>query len=74
MMQTGDRDGAARLLRTYAPQPDEDAMSCYQVAILAMTAGAPETAARYARRALELRPGWAQAREVLEQATSRSPR
>jgi 4-amino-4-deoxy-L-arabinose transferase-like glycosyltransferase len=74
LLQTGDREGAAQLLRTYAPQPDEDAMSCYQVALLAMNAGARETAERYARRALELRPGWPEAQALLERIISRTPR
>jgi hypothetical protein len=49
-------------------------MSCFQVALLAMDAGAPDAAARYARRALELRPGWPEAQRVLAEATSRIPR
>jgi hypothetical protein len=49
-------------------------MSCLQVARLAMDAGVPDAAARYARRALELRPGWSEAQRVLAEATSRTPR
>jgi 4-amino-4-deoxy-L-arabinose transferase-like glycosyltransferase len=66
MLQTGDRDGAVMLLRTYSPAPDDTAESCYQVAMLAMNAGAPRVAARYAERALELRPGWPAPLDVLQ--------
>ena len=49
-------------------------MSCFQVALLAMDAEVPDVAARYARRALELRPGWPEAQQLLAEATSRIPR
>jgi len=74
LQATGEHDEAVRLLRSYQPQPEDDAMSCFQVALLAMDAGAPDAAARYARRALELRPGWPEAQRVLAEATSRTPR
>jgi hypothetical protein len=74
LQATGEHDEAVRLLRSYQPQPEDDAMSCFQVALLAMDAGAPDAAARYARRALELRPGWPEAQRVLAEATSRIPR
>jgi 4-amino-4-deoxy-L-arabinose transferase-like glycosyltransferase len=70
MLQTGDRDGAVARLRTYQPAPDDTAESCYQVALMALNAGAPRVAARYAQRALELRPGWPPAQDLI----SRIPR
>ena len=74
LQATGEHDEAVRLLRSYQPQPEDDAMSCFQVALLAMDAGVPDAAARYARRALELRPGWPEAQRLLAEATSRIPR
>ena len=74
LLTTGERDEAVRLLRSYQPLPEDTAMSCFQVALLAMDAGAPDVAARYARRALELRPGWPEAQQVVTEATSRIPR
>jgi len=74
LLTTGERDEAVRLLRSYQPLPEDTAMSCSQVALLAMDAGAPDVAARYARRALELRPGWPEAQQVVTEATSRIPR
>jgi 4-amino-4-deoxy-L-arabinose transferase-like glycosyltransferase len=74
LQATGEHDEAVRLLRSYQPQPEDDAMSCLQVARLAMDAGVPDAAARYARRALELRPDWSEAQRVLAEATSRIPR
>jgi len=74
LLATGERDEAVRLLRSYQPQPEDDAASCFQVAVLAMNADAPGVAVRYARRALELRPGWPEAQQLLAQATSRIPR
>jgi hypothetical protein len=70
MLATGDRDGAIALLRTYYPEPGDSAESCYEVALLALDAGAPRVAERYLRRALELRPGWPEALEAI----SRIPR
>jgi hypothetical protein len=70
MLQTGDRDGAVARLRTYQPAPDDTAESCYQVALMALNAGTPRVAARYAQRALELRPGWPPAQDLI----SRIPR
>ena len=66
MLQTGDREGAVALLRTFFPAPDDTADSCYQVALLALSAGAPRVAERYAQRALELRPGWPEAMDLLQ--------
>ena len=74
LLTTGERDEAVRLLRSYQPLPEDTAMSCFQVALLAMDAGAPDVAARYARRALELRPGWPEAQQLVTEATSRIPR
>ena len=67
MLATGDRDGAVALLRTYYPAETDTADSCFQVGILAMNAGAPRVAERYLVRALELRPGWPQALQALQQ-------
>ena len=67
MFMTGDREGAVALLQTYSPAPEDDAMSCYRVAELAMGAGAPNVAQRYLRRALELKPGWPEASQLLQQ-------
>ena len=71
MLATGDRVGAVALLRTFSPAPDEDAQSCYQVGLLAISADAPRVAERYLRRALELRPGWPDAQGALAQIVSR---
>jgi 4-amino-4-deoxy-L-arabinose transferase-like glycosyltransferase len=65
MLASGDRDGAAQLLRTFSPAPSDSAESCYQVAVLALNAGAPAAASRYLERALTLRPGWKEAEELL---------
>ncbi len=65
MLRTGDRAGAAALLNTYDPAPDESPESCYHVATLAMETGVPRVARRYAQRALELRPDWPPALDLL---------
>jgi 4-amino-4-deoxy-L-arabinose transferase-like glycosyltransferase len=67
MLTTGDRDGAVALLRTYSPAPEDTADSCFQVAQLALRAGAPLVADRYLQRALQLRPGWPEALQLLQQ-------
>src|SRR5262249_7046428 len=67
MLTTGDRDGAVALLRTYYPAPEDDAESCFHVAQLAMNAGAPLVAERYLQRAVELRPGWSEPLQLLQQ-------
>ena len=67
MLQTGDRDGAVALLRTFVPKDDETAESCLHVAQLAMAAGAPAVADRYLQRALQLRPGWPEALEAMRE-------
>jgi Tfp pilus assembly protein PilF len=72
MLSSGDTSGAAALLRTYFPAPDDGAESCYQVGLLAMNAGAPDVAERYLTRALALRPGWAEALQALAQVRARS--
>jgi hypothetical protein len=61
---TVDREEAARLVRTFVPEPGDSAESCYRVALLALNAGVPEVAARYLDRALVLRPTWAEAEEL----------
>jgi tetratricopeptide (TPR) repeat protein len=71
MLASGDVSGAATLLRTYSPAPEDDADSCYQVALLALDANAPEVADRYLVRALILRPGWPQAQEALAKVRGR---
>jgi tetratricopeptide (TPR) repeat protein len=69
LLATGDREGAVALLRGYYPAADDTAESCYQVARLAMGAGAPRVAERYLQRALQLRPGWPEALAALEQVS-----
>ena len=71
MLGTGDRAGAAALLRTFTPAATDSADSCYQVGLLALDAGAPDVAERYLTRALSLRPGWPEARDALLQARQR---
>jgi 4-amino-4-deoxy-L-arabinose transferase-like glycosyltransferase len=66
MMGSGDRDGAARLLRTFSPAPTDSAESCYRVGLMAADAGERETAERYFRQALTLRPGWPEPAAALE--------
>jgi 4-amino-4-deoxy-L-arabinose transferase-like glycosyltransferase len=56
---------AARLLRTYQPAGEDDAESCYQVALMAMELDARDVAVQYLRRALELRPDWPEAQQLL---------
>jgi tetratricopeptide (TPR) repeat protein len=65
VLATGDRQGAIMLLRSYYPAADDDAESCLHVAELALNAGAPRVAERYLVRALELRPGWPEAADLL---------
>jgi Flp pilus assembly protein TadD len=67
MLTTGDRDGAIALLRTYYPADNETAESCFQVGVMALNAGAPRVAERYLQRALQLRPGWPEALQALQQ-------
>lgn len=67
LLATGDRDGAAGLLRAARPMPEDSAESCYRVALLALDAGVPEAAERFAHRALTLKPGWTDAEELLAQ-------
>jgi hypothetical protein len=69
LLTTGDREGAVTLLRGYYPADDDSAESCYQVARLALGAGAPRVAERYLQRALQLRPGWPEALAALEQVS-----
>jgi tetratricopeptide (TPR) repeat protein len=69
LLTIGDREGAVALLRSYYPANDESAESCYQVARLAMSAGAPRVAERYLQRALQLRPGWPEALAALERVS-----
>jgi Flp pilus assembly protein TadD len=70
LMATGDRDGAAKVLRTSAPAAEDSAESCYRVALLALDAGAPDVAERYVRHALAIRPGWSEAEALLAQIRS----
>src|SRR5262249_50744015 len=65
LQATGDSAGAASLLRTFSPLPDEDAESCYQVALVAIDAKAPDVAERYLKRAIELRPDFTAAEQEL---------
>ena len=66
MMRSGDRDGATNLLRTFSPAPTDSADSCYQVGLMAADAGAADVAERYLRRAMALRPGWAEPATALQ--------
>jgi tetratricopeptide (TPR) repeat protein len=65
LQATGDSAGAASLLRTFSPLPDEDAESCYQVALVAIDAQAPDVAERYLKRAIALRPDYTEAKQEL---------
>jgi Flp pilus assembly protein TadD len=67
MLTTGDRDGAVTLLRTFYPADNETAESCFQVGVMALNAGAPRVAERYLQRALQLRPGWPEALQALQE-------
>jgi 4-amino-4-deoxy-L-arabinose transferase-like glycosyltransferase len=67
LLATGDRAGAADVLRASSPAPEDTAESCYRVALLAMDAGVPDAGVRYARQALALRPGWQEAEDLLAQ-------
>ncbi|HYT67615.1 MAG TPA: hypothetical protein VEL51_14395 [Vicinamibacterales bacterium] len=67
MLASGDRDGAVMLLRTYYPAETDSAESCFQVGVLALNAGAPRVAERYLQRAVQLRPGWPEALQALQQ-------
>ena len=71
LLRTGDRDGAVRLLETFSPESTDSAESCFHVGVLAIEAGAPDVAARYLRRALDLKPGWAEAEQALAQLGAR---
>jgi tetratricopeptide (TPR) repeat protein len=67
MQASGDAAGAARLLRTFQPMPNDDAESCFQVGVLAIDAGAPDVAERFFRQAVVERPGFGAARQQLAQ-------
>lgn len=56
LLSTGETDEGVRLLRTFAPAPEDDAESCLHVAKLALAANLPDVAERYLVRAEELRP------------------
>lgn len=71
ILTSGDKAGAAALLRTFSPTPSDRAESCYQVGLLAMDAGAPDVAERYLTRALTLKPGWAPALQALNEVRAR---
>jgi 4-amino-4-deoxy-L-arabinose transferase-like glycosyltransferase len=58
VLRSGDRVGAAALLRTFQPEPSDSAESCVQVAYVAVDAGAPDAAERFLRQAAALKPGW----------------
>jgi tetratricopeptide (TPR) repeat protein len=67
LLRTGDTAAAVRQLRSFSPEPSDSAESCFQVAMLAIDAGENDVARRYLRRALELKPGWPDAQQVLAQ-------
>jgi predicted TPR repeat methyltransferase len=69
MLGAGDRQGAARLMRTFHPLPSDNAESCYRVARMALDAGAPEVAVEFLRRAIDLNPGWREPQDLLRQMT-----
>lgn len=71
VLASGDRQRAAELVRGFSPGADDGADSCYHVALLAISAGEPDVARRFLTRALQLRPGWAEAEQVLSQIRSR---
>jgi hypothetical protein len=71
VLSSGDAPGAAALLRTFSPAPGDSAVSCYQVGVMALNAGAPDVAERYLLRALSLRPGWPEAQRALDAARAR---
>jgi 4-amino-4-deoxy-L-arabinose transferase-like glycosyltransferase len=65
ILATRDRPRAAALIQTFTPTPNDDADSCYHVALLAISAGEFGTAKRFLLRALQLRPGWYDAERAL---------
>lgn len=67
ILRSGDSDGAAGLLRTFQPEVSDSAESCLQVAYVALDAGAPDVALRFAERAAALRPAWDVPRGLLAQ-------
>jgi len=69
MLGAGDRQGAARLMRSFHPLPSDNAESCYRVARMALDAGAPEVAVEFLRRAIDLNPGWREPQDLLRQMT-----
>jgi len=70
IMKTGDRAGAAALIHDFAPDPGDDADSCYHVALLAVDAREFGVARRFLARALQLRPGWPEAERTLARIQS----
>jgi tetratricopeptide (TPR) repeat protein len=71
LLAAGDNAGAGTLIQSFTPDSGDDADSCYHVALLAIHAREIETARRYLGRALQLRPGWADAEQALEQISSK---
>ena len=71
MLATGDRPRAAALIQTFTPAQNDDADSCYHVALLAISAGEFGTAKIFLLRALQLRPGWDDAERALASIPSK---
>jgi Flp pilus assembly protein TadD len=71
LMTTGDRDEAARLVRTFHPLPSDNAESCYHVAMLALDAGVPGAAVEFLQRAIALKPEWREPQDLLRRVTGR---
>ncbi len=65
LLTIGENERAAALIRTFTPDPNDDADSCYHVALLARAAQQPDVARRFLLRAIQLRPGWPEAEQAL---------
>jgi 4-amino-4-deoxy-L-arabinose transferase-like glycosyltransferase len=74
MQVSGDEVGAAQLLRSFQPAPEDDAESCVQVARLAEGLGATDVAERFLRRAMALRPQWDVPQQQLRALLANGPR
>ena len=65
LLSAGETDEGVRLLRSFAPAPEDDAESCLHVAKLALAANVHDVAERYLVRAEELRPEFEEAGRLL---------
>lgn len=66
LVATGNTAEGGKLLRSFSPQPDDDAESCIEVAKLAVEARIPEVAERFLIRAEELQPDRPELVQLLE--------